>query len=265
MEFDDRFTRRDWLRHAASLSGLALAGACSVSTRARAAGNEVRIAFIGDSMIDGVWGGLLRLVSKEPCLKGRVVLGRYGENGTGLTRPDHFNWNEEAAKILTDFHPDLVLVSLGLNDRQGIVAAKTKARAEYGSPDWTPRYQTAVTEFLQTASAAPAGLMWLGIPTQREKVAQTDAKDKNRIYAEAIKNFGNSKVVFVDAWRQPGADEDDFRVYGQDAEGSKIQIRALDGIHFTAAGYDIIAAYLLPKIIAQLKGGNIELNYPCVK
>ncbi len=267
MDFDNLPTRRELLRQAAGLPGyLVVASTCGVPAPAGAAASgEVRIACIGDSMIDGVWGGLLRLVSKEPCLKSRITLGRYGENGTGLTRPDHFNWTEESTKILGNFRPDLVIVSMGLNDRQGVVNVKTKARTEYGAPDWSARYQGAVAEFLHSASATSAGLLWLGIPTMRDKTAQVDAKEKNRIYADAIKSFGNEKVVFVDAWRQPGAIDDDFKVYGQDGDGAKIQIRALDGIHFTAAGYDIVAAYLLPKILAQLKSSNVEIAYPCDK
>lgn len=267
MNSDNRRTRRDLLRHAAGVTGyLAAASIFGVSPPARAAvSGEIRIACIGDSMIDGVWGGLLRLVSKEPCLKSRINLGRYGENGTGLTRPDHYNWSEESAKILGNFHPDLVIVSMGLNDRQGVVNLKTKARTEYGAPDWNARYQAAVTEFLQSASATNAGLMWLGIPTLRDKTAQADAKEKNRLYSDAIKNFGNQKVIFVEPWRLPGVNDDEFKVYGQEADGARIQVRALDGLHFTAAGYDMIAAYLLPKILAQLKSNSIEVGYPCDK
>src|ERR1700740_558527 len=57
--------------------------------RARAVpANEIRIAFIGDSMSDGIWGGIVRATAKENCLK--FTFGRYGENGTGLTWTDMF-------------------------------------------------------------------------------------------------------------------------------------------------------------------------------
>src|ERR1700760_2234565 len=60
---------------------------------------EVRIALLGDSMIDGIWGGLLRAVQKENCAH-LIKLGRYGMIGTGLTRADKFDWTEEAKSIL---------------------------------------------------------------------------------------------------------------------------------------------------------------------
>lgn len=254
------WTRRETLGRISS--GLAAASMFAPLARADA-GAEIRVACIGDSMIDGVWGGLLRLVTKEPCLKSRMNLGRFGENGTGLTRSDRYNWAEEAAKIVAEFKPNLVLVSLGLNDRQGVVDAKTKARTVFGDPGWNAAYEAAVTDFLRSASATKAGLLWLGIPAMRDAVAQADAKEKNRIYSHIISGLGDKKVVFVDPWRQAGANDDAFTAYGSDANGSKIQLRTPDGIHFTAAGYDLIAAYLLPKIIVQLKASGADLAYPC--
>lgn len=254
-----RFTRREALRCMSS----GFAATAIFRAQAGAAEKEIRIACIGDSMIDGVWGGLLRVISKEPCLKSRFNLGRFGENGTGLTRQDRYNWSDEATKIVAEFKPDIVIVSLGLNDRQGVVDAKTKARTVFGDPKWNAAYEGAVTDFLRNASATPAGLIWLGIPTMRDAVAHADAKEKNRIYAHAISALGNGKVNFVEAWRPAGANDDVFMAYGADASGSKIQLRTPDGIHFTAAGYDLIAAYLLPRIIAQMNGTGANIVFPC--
>ena len=253
-------TRRETIRRIPG--GLAAVALFATSVRADA-GTEIRIACIGDSMIDGVWGGLLRLVSKEPCLKSRINLGRFGENGTGLTRADRYNWSDEATKILAEFKPDLVVVSLGLNDRQGVVDAKTKARTVFGDPGWNAAYESVVTDFLHSAAKTKSGLVWLGIPAMREPAASADAMEKNRLYAHAINALGNNQVLFVEPWRPSGSNDDNFAAYGSDANGSKIQLRTPDGIHFTAAGYDLIAAYLLPKIIAQLKATGSDVAYPC--
>lgn len=255
-----RLTRRRWL----SLAGAGVLAASARSAPAlAAAGPDIRVACLGDSMIDGVWGALTRLATREACLKPRLDFGRFGENGTGLTRADRYDWPGEAAKIVERFKPDLVIVSLGLNDRQTVVDLKSKKRAAYGAPEWESLYQAQVAEFLRNAAHAPAGLLWLGVPALRDTAAQADAREKNRIYAGAVRALGDPRIDFVEPWRPAGVEAETFAAYGPDAGGARIQLRSPDGIHFTAAGYDLIAAYLLPKILARLKAAGGDIPYPC--
>jgi hypothetical protein len=261
-------SRREWLRHARTVCAFLAVGAMArgdVAGATAPSAPDIRIACVGDSMIDGVWGGLLRAVSKDPCLKPRIRLGRYGENGTGLTRSDKYDWADEVSTVIAEFQPHLVVVSLGLNDRQGVVGAAGKPRTEYGSAGWTRAYNEAVLRFLRHASETAAGVLWIGIPAMRDKVTESDAKEKNRLYAAAIETFASPKVGFVEPWHPNGADDDMFQAYGQDETGTRIQIRSPDGIHFTAAGYDMVAAYLLPRIIAHLRASEIEIESPCAK
>ena len=262
--FSIHSTRRGFLRRGLQFScGTVVTFLGSPGFGQEPAKGEIRIACVGDSMIDGVWGGLLRLVSKEACLKPRIKLGRYGENGTGLTRPDRYSWPEAMTDIFAEFKPDLIIVSMGLNDRQGVVNPKTNTRVVYGQKEWGQAYEAEVAAFLSKAAQAPAGLIWLGIPVLRDQTAQTELAEINHIYAHAIAAQNNKKAVFVDAWRQDGSKGDVFQAYAPDASGSKVQIRTQDGVHFTPAGYDMVAAYLLPKIIAQLNANGIEVAYPC--
>ena len=231
-------------------------------TRAQAApANEIRIAFIGDSMSDGYWGGIVRATSKDNCQK--YTLGRYGENGTGLTRQDKFNWAEEAKSILADFHPDLVVVSLGLNDVQSIVEAN-RTRTNFGSPAWSKKYREMVTTFLESLSTVPAGILWIGNPVLRDTAANSAAQERNKIIAEAIGIFG-PPARYVKPWQLSESGEDTFQAFGPGISGSRVQLRASDGVHFTALGYDVVAAYLLPIFIDQLQKHNIEVVFPCRK
>src|SRR5438067_5861108 len=74
---------------------------------------RIRVAFVGDSTADGLWGGISRLVSRDACLKNYFEFGRFARNGTGITRPDKFNWQEEVKKLGESFKPDLFVISLG--------------------------------------------------------------------------------------------------------------------------------------------------------
>jgi hypothetical protein len=249
-----------------------LAGCAVIATEvlypleAMGAGSEkpVRIAFLGDSMSDGIWSGLVRLTSKEACLKDRFTLGRYGENGTGFTRSDKFDWPTETKVIIEEFHPDLIVVSMGLNDAQSIVE-RSKARTDYGKPAWSKKYEDIVAEFLASASAAPAGVLWVGNPVLRDKTSQSAAQERNRLYSDAIAGFGNPKVFYVKPWQLNAAGDDSFQAYGPDPNGSRAQIRAADEVHFTSLGYDLVGAYLMPIILDHLRKSEIDIVYPCVK
>lgn len=233
----------------------------SSACNAAAAAKEIRIAFLGDSMSDGIWGAVSRATAKEKCQT--FNLGRYGENGTGLTRSDKFNWADEAKSIIADFHPDLVVVSLGLNDSQGIVEAN-RTHTAYGTSAWAKKYAELVVALLKSVSTVPAGVVWIGNPALRDQAANTAMKERNRIVAKAIRTFG-SPARYIEPWQLNALGEDTFQAFGPDVSGSRIQLRASDGVHFTLIGYDLVLGYLLPIFIDQLQKNGIEVVYPCPK
>ena len=127
------------------------AAAIGAPALATAAGPPpLHIAFVGDSMADGLWGAMFRRLGKDKCLADKVKLIRKAENGTGLTRLDKFDWVDEVGAIATDPGADLFVGSFGVNDRQSIVDVDKK-RTEYGGPDFDGRYEGIVEDVLRTA------------------------------------------------------------------------------------------------------------------
>lgn len=246
-----RFSIRLWLAAALAMGAAGAVWAQPADAPASPA-SPYRIAFIGDSMADGLWSGVLHLVTRDNCLKERFDLGRFAKNGTGLTRIDQFSWPNEAAKIVERFHPHLFVVSLGLNDRQGVVEPG-KPRALLGSPEWPKRYADQVLALLQGATAAGAQVLWIGSPALRDAQADADARQKNEIFSAAVAEFHSDRVRYVEPWKLSQAEKDSFKSFGPDSRGTLIQIRAADGVHFTAAGYDMVGAYLFPKIAEALE------------
>jgi len=253
-------TRRTFLTLALGAAGIA-----SQVRPARAAqpgGDEIRVAFVGDSMADGLWGGLTRHVTRNRCLQGRVVIGRYGRNGTGLTRLDQFSWPSEMRTIVAEFRPHLVVVSLGLNDRQSIVTERNE-RTAWGSPRWDERYREQVAAMVRAATSGSAQLVWLGLPAMRDAAVHRDAQEKNRLFEDAIATFADPGIVYHGPWRLKPDGEDTFQSFAQNAQGSMVQIRATDGVHFTGVGYDMIFAHLLPRMREVLTHGGIDLPAAC--
>jgi uncharacterized protein len=248
------------LAGAALALSLALANAAFAQTEPKAEG-RAKIAFVGDSTADGLWGGFTSLVPREACLKSNMELGRFAKNSTGLTRPEKFNWVEELRRLGESFKPQLFVVSLGLNDRQSVVE-HGKVTLE-NSPDYPARYKERVTAALKSAAAANASLLWVGLPAMREAAADRDAREKNKLFAEAIAELADPRIEYVEPWKLNPTGEDKFSSFGPDGKGKMIQIRASDGEHFTSAGDMLVAAYLLPKIVATLVKAGVKLSEAC--
>ncbi len=222
---------------------------------------KAKVAFIGDSTADGMWGGFSALVPRNSCLKGSVELGRFAKNSTGLTRPEKYNWSDEVKRIGDSFKPALFVMSLGLNDRQSVVVGG-KVTLDT-SPDYPVKYKERVTVVLKSAAASRASLLWVGLPAMRDAAPDRDAREKNKMFAEAISEFGDPALQYVPPWRLNEAGEDKFASYGPDQNGKIIQIRASDGEHFTPAGEMLVAAYLLPKMTAILLTRGAKLGDAC--
>jgi uncharacterized protein len=129
------------------------------------------------------------------------------------------------------------------------------------SPAYDEKYKERVTAVLKNAAGAKAGLLWVGLPAMRAPALDKDAREKNRLFEEAISAFGAADIRYVESWKL-AAGTDAFASYGPDPNGRMVQIRAADGQHFTVAGEVATATYLLPKIIAAVAQDGVA---PCAK
>src|ERR1700723_2361671 len=98
--------------------GIGLACGVGATLAGAAAENDtppVHIAFVGDSMADGLWGAMFRRLGKDKCLAEKIKLIRRAKNGTGLTRLDQYNWVNQVATLATEPGADLFVGSFGIN------------------------------------------------------------------------------------------------------------------------------------------------------
>ncbi len=246
---------------------LALAAALSFATVAQAQNNgprpeQIRIAFVGDSMADGLWQGVTRHIAKNTCLKALIDTERFGKNGTGLTRLDKFNWPREVLSIGNSYKPQLYVIAMGLNDRNPIRDPDGKSAQIY-SKEWPEVYSDKVEKMLKSTSDMKASVLWIGIPALRDVKADQEARDKNALYSAVIEKKNDPSLRYVEPWRIKPAPEETFSTYGPDEKGILIALRSPDGSHFTPAGYDIVGAYLYPKIVESLRQRGVDLDKLC--
>lgn len=243
------------------LVGLAAAAVGGPAVASAQGSPPLRIAFVGDSMADGLWGAMFRRLGKDKCLADKVKLIRRAENGTGLTRLDKFDWVDQVGAIATDPGADLFVGSFGVNDRQSIVDVD-KRRTEYGGPDYDARYEGIVEDVLQTALSHGSSFLVMGLPVMLDPDANADAAAKNKLFEAAVAHVASPRAVFAPPWTsQPPPDV--YKPFLPNARQTLVQVRAPDGVHFTTAGYDMVMETFYPAIMDSLKQRGRDVAAEC--
>ena len=99
----------------------------------------LHIAFVGDSMADGLWGAMFRRLGKDKCLADKVKLIRRAENGTGLTRLDQYSWVDEVGRS-----PRIRGLTFLLARSASTIASRSSTSTRSG-PNLAARITTAAT------------------------------------------------------------------------------------------------------------------------
>lgn len=225
----------------ATLDMVALPQATPLPALQPAAGQPRTVALVGDSMMAvGLSGSLLRGIAAQPRL--RAV--RAFRSGTGLSRPDVFDWMNEYPAMLGAEKPDTVIVAIGANDGQSFVE-DSKVLA-FGSDAWTQAYEQRLTRFLDLLTRDGAQVVWMGLPPMRLAKYNQRMMEINRIAYRVVSrhpraSWWNTSPYLADADGQ-------YREYAQAADGGPLRIRAGDGIHLSDEG----AGLLTPTLLAWL-------------
>lgn len=180
---------------------------------------------------------------------------------SGLSRPDFFDWPAELERTLPEVDPDIVVVTFGGNDAQGLAVASGEFLV--GDPvsneeEWTEEYQRRAGEAMDLLLEDDRVVIWVGIPnddnpevTERMSIQDRAAK------AAAAERPG---VIFIDTWtRFSGRDGGwaEFVIDPRDGQGK--DVRAGDGFHLNETGAEILALDIAQAVRDALRemGANI--------
>lgn len=207
------------------------------------AGKTRTVALAGDSMMAvGLSSTLLR---EAPGYKDLALL-RAFKSGTGLARPEVFNWQNEYPAMLKDAHPDIVLVAIGANDGQGFV--DDGVVYPFGTQGWKDIYQRRVQSYLDMLEASGATVVWLGLPPMKSDTYDAHIALVNRIDYAVVST--SPHAIWFSTAGLVGDANGHFQDFGQ-VHGQPARLRQGDGIHLSDDGAVLIAAKLLPWLAAQ--------------
>lgn len=206
----------------------------SEAIRVPTTANRLRVVIVGDSLAAG-----LGVFAERVFDVALVNVSRQGRISTGLARPDYFNWPTAMKRIEAAFHPDLVIVMLGENDNQTLQSSDGKLETPIGTGPWPAAYEERAERFARLATAEGARLVWVGLPVQSRHERWPLIHRQNDIYERVAGAVPNA--AYFDTWGSFSGRDGGYTAYLRRENGSVVQIRESDGLHFTSEGYTILA------------------------
>jgi uncharacterized protein len=218
----------------AALLVLCFALSCAA---AHAEDPEERAAIVvfGDSQAQGLAGGLARVLIEDQRYR---VLNRT-HPGAALVHGEN-EWLQPVQRFVSREKADIAVVMFGANDRLDM--RESGAYLHFRTDEWRAAYTARADKILTLLKDAGLRVIWCGNPIARSSVYSNDMSYINDIYAEEATRFG---ARFVPLWTTVADEQGRYAAYGKDRFGTTQRLRGDDGIHFTAAGYEVIAEKLV--------------------
>ena len=217
-----------------------------------------RVLVVGDFMAGAVAEGLVEAFEESENVK---IVEKWN-GSSGFVRSDYYDWPASLPAIIAEIKPSAVIVMLGTNDRQQLLAGGE--RLTQGTPAWSQEYENRVRAMAEAVKAGGAPAIWVGQPALRSSQMTASMLAFNDIYRRNIEAVGGS---FVDIWDGFVDENGVFQQSGPDMNGLPARLRGSDGISFSKAGKRKAAFYVekplrlllnetgAPVIAALPKGG----------
>ncbi len=215
-----------------------------------AAGRPRVVALAGDSMMAvGLSNTLIRQTAGDPNL--RII--KAFRSGTGLARPDVFNWMDEYPAMLGNVQPDAVIVAIGANDAQGFV--EDGKVLPYGSAAWVSVYQQRTAAFLNMLTQNGAHVVWVGLPPMRSGQFNEKVAEINRIAYTVVSQ--NPRATWWNPQSLIGDASGQYREFGEMPGGRTVRLRETDGIHMSDEGAGLLTPTLIHWLNTPTDAGQV--------
>ncbi|MBI4932618.1 MAG: DUF459 domain-containing protein [Actinobacteria bacterium] len=169
------------------------------------------------------------------------------KTSSGLARPDFFDWPAFMREIVPQANPDIVVVTFGGNDAQGLRnldlswAVGHNPGEGQDDTDWKAEYGARVGAAMDYLTEGTRTLVWVGVPNASDPALTARLAVQDEVVrAEAAKR--TDKVVFVDTWARFSGRNGGWAEYVIDPrDGEGKDVRADDGFHLNVNGAEILA------------------------
>lgn len=207
--------------------------------------SSLNVVVFGDSLGGGIWGGLYHALKTDK----RFRVTKVSHPATGLVRDDYFDWTQAVAEVTAERPIDIAVILIGTNDRQPIV--ENGQRFSFRSPEWEVHYEARIDAVARALMDVGARVYWVGLPVMRSARFGADMQYFNALYERRAVANG---AVYVPTWKRTAGEDGAYSAYGRDGNDRIRLLRKDDGVHFTTAGYGMLASFVALEIKAEETG-----------
>jgi hypothetical protein len=209
------------------------------------AARPLRMWVAGDSLAQ-IPGDALERVS-DSALR---VVGVESRLSTGLARPDLYNWFSRVQSVAAELRPKVAVFSFGADDAHDFMAGVPEGKkvGALGSASWNTEYHRRVDGVTRELNAKGIYVVWLGLPIPDGPGFKKSFPIVNRIL-EAVARAHPKTATYVDTWHMLDDAHGRFAPYLR-VHGKLTLMRLPDGVHYTPAAGDLIAAQVLEQLRA---------------
>jgi hypothetical protein len=194
---------------------------------------------IGDSLGNDLGWGLARQLGHDHAVR----LVQADKSSTGLLTPWFYDWPVKEKVLLTQYKPQLVIITFGANDEQNL--RLNGHVLAFGSAPWVTAYTDIVTKMASAATNSGAYVLWVGMPIMQPNEYRQGMMLINSVFAKVATTVPG--MTFLPTWdlfaNAQGQFEDAARVNDVPS-----LLREADGIHFSYVGENVIATYVTRNI-----------------
>jgi hypothetical protein len=193
------------------------------------------ILIIGDSLV-AAGGGMGDSLERTLLNFKNTTVFRQGKVSSGLSRQDYFDWPAMAAKLISQYKPNVGIMMFGANDNTAIIDANGKIIAGYGSAKWEDQYRLRVDQMLDLFTKANTEIFVLGIPIMKNQKLSQGMQQINTLTEQETKKYANAH--FISTWDLLADKDGNYTSYLIDKDGNQKLARTADGVHLQyVAGY----------------------------
>lgn len=173
-----------------------------------------------------------------------LIVQRHAKLGTGLARPDVYNWKEVTLELAQKYDSDLVIAQFIGNDCQSLILPDRSLEAQYGTEEWDKAYQQRIIDFITMLQKENIEVVLVGMPIVRSKRFQQKLKHVNDLVEKTALEHNTH---FISLWEASTNEDGSFKEFIR-KNGRTLPFRHDDGIHLSVEGSKQIADTILSEL-----------------
>jgi hypothetical protein len=202
--------------------------------RAITTAQALKVHVAGDSAAEPLGYELERYAERDKLIAADLDF----KLGSGLDRPDFFDWPGRLAETMAGAAPEVVVFDIGGNDTKDVYADGRLLHRS--SPEWRAEYRKRAASVMDIARGDGVRLYWVGMPVLRDPDDSRAAAVLNGAVQEAA--LTRPWVRYVDIWPRFAGLDGGYATYLPDPTGEQTRVRQDDGVHLTRTGTNWVAA-----------------------